>query len=278
VNPVQTLKKCLCGDGEFSVVFEYVSPPEGETAFSFSPGCKYQRNISKCDKCGHYLSMHDMDLTGLYDGDYVDALYQDDDKFLETFYRIRNLDKSESDNFARVDRVLGFAKKHLPGVKSPKALDVGSGLCVFLDRLKDSGWDCTALDTDPRQVQHAKDIVGINAILGDFTETVELGQFHLIALNKVLEHVIDPVTMLNRCHGFLEAGGFVYLEVPDGERAALDGKDREEFYIDHWHMFIPESLEILTANAGFKIIEMKRLKEPSTKYTIYAFLQKVDKT
>ena len=51
-----------------------------------------------------------------------------------------------------------------------------------------------------------------------------------------------------------------------------DGPDREEFLIDHPHIFSAASMTLLAQKAGFQVNELRRIREPSGKYTIYMFL------
>jgi SAM-dependent methyltransferase len=253
----------------------------GEVKFSFSSSGRYYRELLRCTRCGHFVSRHRMSGSVLYDGDYVNATYGDDGGLRRNFDRINALDPAKSDNLGRVRRVLEFASSQRAAssesTKPPSVLDVGSGLCVFLHRMKAAGWECTALDPDQRAVKHAKEVVGVSAVCADFMQAEGLGTFDLIAFNKVLEHVADPVTMLARSREYLAPGGFVYVELPDGEMAACDGKGREEFFIDHLHVFSAASLAILASHAGFTVRQLERLQEPSTKYTLRAFLTREEK-
>ena len=90
--------------------------------------------------------------------------------------------------------------------------------------------------------------------------------------NKVLEHVEDPVAMLARSSDVLAGGGVVYVEVPDGEAAAVQGPEREEFFIEHHHVFSLGSLAMTAARAGLSPLALERLREPSSKFTLRAFL------
>jgi hypothetical protein len=136
--------------------------------------------------------------------------------------------------------------------------------------MRDAGWDVTALDPDPRAVEHLREHVGVGAVLGDFMTADAGGRFDLVTFNKVLEHVEDPVAMLARAATLTD---LVYLELPDAEGAGADGPEREEFFIEHLHVFSMASLCLLATRAGFRVRSAVRLREPSTKYTLAALLK-----
>lgn len=265
--------RCLCEGDVFAPLFTYTAPPGGETRFPLRT--VYRREIVSCERCGHLMSVHEMDLEELYAGPYVTSTYGDDG-IRRAFERILALDPSKSDNVGRVARLVAFAETWWlpsPTPSGPRTiLDVGSGLCVFLHRMKGMGWRCTALDPDPRAVTHARERVGVAAVCGDFLTVEAFGQFDVVTFNKVLEHVRDPVAMLVNAQAHVAPGGFVYLEVPDGEMARRDGPGREEFFIDHWHVFSAASVVLLARRAGFVVRLLERLQEPSSKYTLRAFL------
>lgn len=264
---------CPCQGQHFTPEFIYTAPPEGETRFNLGQQ-SYEREIWRCQLCQHFVSVHQMDLQSLYQQDYVNSTYGED-RFRQVFDRITSLPPEKSDNVGRVQRILEFADQQLtrPAQENrvPTILDVGSGLCVFLHRLKTAGWLGTALDPDPRMVKHAQKTVGVQGICGDFMQLSDLGQFDVITFNKVLEHVADPVAMLHKSAQHLNPGGFVYVELPDGEGAATEGPGREEFFIEHLHVFSAASIVLLIERAGFELVELERLREPSSKYTLRAF-------
>jgi hypothetical protein len=61
--------------------------------------------------------------------------------------------------------------------------------------------------------------------------------------------------------------------LPDGEVASQHGSDREEFTIDHLHVFSMTSACLLSARAGFEVVSASRIVEPSTKYSLCLFLR-----
>lgn len=270
MNRESTPLRCICRGDYLKTVFSYDLPPVGETQFDLST--EYNRDVLRCDLCGHFVTHHDMDVSSLYTSQYVSSTYGDDG-LRSAYDRIMGLDPITSDNVARVQNLISYTEVSGFGV-GKTLLDVGSGLCVFPSAMKNAGWDCTVVDPDSRAVAHAQDVVGVKAVCGDYMEIEGLGEFDVVTFNKVLEHVKDPVNMLSRASEHLKSKGFVYIEVPDGEAAVSDGPGREEFFIEHWHVFSPTSLAALVSRAGFSLNIMESLIEPSGKYTLRAFATK----
>jgi SAM-dependent methyltransferase len=255
-------------------VHRYDAAPAGEVRFALRAGTAYHRELFRCDACGHFLSRHAMDLSDLYSGGYVDATYGGAGGLRRNFERIITLPPERSDNAGRVARIVAYAESVLPpSARPPSILDVGSGLGVFAHRMKQAGWRCAVVDPDPRNASHARETVGVEAHCGDFMKVDDLGRYDAISFNKVLEHVEEPVAMLRRAASLLEAHGFVYIELPDGEGAAEEGFGREEFFIDHLHVFSAESFAALVRRAGFRLDVLERIREPSAKFTLRGFVR-----
>ncbi|WP_085906790.1 class I SAM-dependent methyltransferase [Kiloniella majae] len=262
---------CPCGSSSRHTTFTYNEPPLGETAFDIG-NQSYTRSYECCDYCGHYSSVTEMDLGFIYDGAYVNQTYGD--RMGQIFNRIIALPPEKSDNEGRAQYLLSQAQNHFNDGQKISLLDIGSGLSVFPWRMKKEGWDITALDPDERAARHAKEVVGVKSIAADFLElnANDCGTFDIITLNKVLEHVEKPAEMLEKVQDFLKPNGFVYIELPD-VAAAVDGKGREEFFIEHHHIFSIASMSIMAEKAGFKVERIERLIEPSTKYTLRGILK-----
>jgi len=264
-----TSLSCPCDKPDPVPAFQYNQPPEGETRFDLR-GQTYQRAYKKCRNCGHWHAEIQMDLTDFYRGGYVDGTYGD--RLKENFKRILALSENLSDNTARVKRVLDFAKRKWGEKKTPSLLDVGSGLAVFPYRMKEAGWQVTALDPDERAAAHARENAGVKSVHADFLQwEPETGErFDVITLNKVLEHVEEPITMMAHARRWIRPGGFLYEEVPDAA-AAKKGQGREEFFIEHLHIFTRSSLTQMAAKAGWKNELIEEISEPSGKITLFAF-------
>lgn len=263
----------MCGESGMAVHFTYSEPPPLETRFPLAKGERYWRELHRCGHCGHYVESFAPDQGQLYSGEYVSTLYQDDDGIRRAFDRINALPPEQSDNVGRVRFIDNYCRSRWSGRRTPRLLDVGAGLGVFPFRMKQAGWDCVALDVDERLGAHHRDVIGVQALTGDVRTIEGVGTFELVSFNKVLEHVDEPVAMLSSVGRLLTPDGLVYVELPDGEAAEAEGKEREEFLLGHKHVFSLASYARLIANAGFELLTCERLREPSTKFTLRGFVR-----
>ena len=259
----------FCKGKSFSIRFEYDSPPNGETKFELK-NQDYKRGYFSCNFCGHWFLEHEFDMKNFYSKEYMNSTYSD--KISEIFEKIISMPSEKSDNYGRIKRIKEFKEVIFPNKKTVDLLDVGSGLGVFSYSVKNIGWNCTAIDPDERSIAHIKKRIGIQTIHGEFTKVKNTNKYNVITLNKVLEHVIDPTAMLIKVKNNLHNDGFIYVEVPDAEEASKEGKNREEFFIDHVHVFSKLSLIFMCKNAGLQTIRVERIKEPSGKFTLFAFI------
>jgi SAM-dependent methyltransferase len=264
--------RCPCGERLLDVAARYDAAPQGETRFSLSEQ-RYQRGYRSCRACAHWFGEHAMDLSALYDREYVDATYGGADGMRRRFAAVMALPPERSDNRARVARVLAFAHGRLDDDGGRRRLlDVGAGLGVFPAAMAEAGWEAVALEPDPRTIEHLREVARVDALASD-VERVDPethGRFDAVTFNKVLEHVEDPVPLLAAAGRLLTARGFVYVEVPDVAAAAA-GLGREEFFIEHHHVFSPASLVMLAERAGLAVAALERLREPSGKFTLRLF-------
>jgi len=152
--------RCPCDEQflETRSDFIYDARPPGEVRYELP--APYRREYRHCTLCGHWFSKHDYDFAAFYNGAYVDASYGDG--LRRAFERIMALPRDRSDNYHRVERIADFAKRMVVEGRARRLLDVGSGLAVFPALMKKRGWNCTALDPDPRAVDHAKEVVGVD--------------------------------------------------------------------------------------------------------------------
>ena len=261
----------ICKSSSVKEVAVFDKKPADENDFAIKD---YQRVLKECETCKHLFNIHDYDVESFYSGHYADSVYQD--KIGEKFEKIINLPEGKSDNKERVARIINMlSQEHIaPDNKKFNVLDIGSGLCVFLYELSQkTDWHCTALDPDKNQAEHARTRCGVDTVTRDVMAYVPDNPYDFISLNKVLEHFEEPENLLKKMKSFLpkDKRGYVYVEVPDGEYAARDSYEREEFFIEHFHAFSYQSLFNIMIKTGYDPLHMSRIREPSGKYTLFCF-------
>ena len=266
----------MCSQENLGRKFFYDAPQNVEKNFLLAQQGVYWREMYCCKNCGHFLEHFDKNQNNLYSEEYVSSTYQDFVGIKKAFDRINSLSPSESDNIGRVKYVNEFCKNYWKKDASSHLtlLDVGAGLGVFPHQMNKRGWECTAIDMDERLVEHHREAVGIKSLCGDLRGQTSLSFYNLITFNKVLEHINNPVEVLAYAGQLLSNNGLIYVELPDGEAAAIEGKSREEFLIGHVHVFSFSSFALLVQKSGFQLICCERIREPSTKYTLRGFMRK----
>lgn len=258
-----------CTKPNYILIKKFSKPPKNEPIYKVN---LYKRFLYKCITCGHFINKSNIDFKKIYQKDYSNISHGKDLK--NKLLKIMAL-KSKSDNYHRVKRIIKFLDIH--SKKKIEVLDVGSGFGIFpitLKKIKPK-WSVTALEPDRENVNFIKEFdVNIKkSFIEKFTTT---NKFDFISLNKVVEHLVNPSSVLKKISKLLKKNGIIYIEVPDADNAYKDKSkfNREEFFADHHHIFSKKSLINITKETGYKTKILKQIKEPSKKYTIYTFLKK----
>lgn len=135
-----------------------------------------------------------------------------------------------------------------------RLLEVGCGNGKRLARMRDLGWDVTGQEIDPVASEYVRKEKGISVHLGSLETMNTDGEFDVVILSHVIEHVHDPVTLLMMCHRQLKKDGLLVLLTPNaasyGHRkfgTAWRGLESPR----HIHLFTCRTLAQLAQKAGF---------------------------
>jgi 2-polyprenyl-3-methyl-5-hydroxy-6-metoxy-1,4-benzoquinol methylase len=159
--------------------------------------------------------------------------------------------------------ILRFAGTH------GKILDVGTGSGMLLRqvaRIARSKQNLYANDFSESALAPLK-AEGFQAILGraELLDTPE--RFQVICLNQVLEHLQDPVAVVNRLTALLAPGGYLFIETPNTD--SLDAHLFARRYWGGYHiprhfwLFSEASLRQLLTASGLLISEVHYLASPA---------------
>lgn len=268
--------KCYCfldtkkNQKNIELFYNYNSRPIFEPDYKIK---NYKRKIMRCKICGHFTASHKIKVHEFYKKNYSIISHGDDMR--KKFDKLLSL-KSKSDNHYRIKRFLSKFKNLK--AKEIRLLDVGSGLGIFLYQLKKKvNWNLIGIEPDINFVKFSKKI-NIKVLHSNLkSNTFKKNSFNIITMNKIIEHVKNPVKLLKISKRLLKQNEIIYIEVPDGYSASKlkDGKCREEFFVDHLHVFTKKSLRNCVELSGLKLLKIKSLKEKSGKLTLYAFAKKI---
>ena len=264
----------VCGKSDYRIIASIDEKPKGETDYHI-PAEQYYREICQCNHCAVFFNKHDLIPEDFYQGQYNAAITLGN--LQERYQKIMSLPEDKSDNKLRVQRIIQFLKEKQKQPHQVSALDVGSGTGVFPGELQKQGVQASCVDPDSQAVQLAREHIRVyEAFEGSLRDVPKEKKYDLITYNKVLEHVKAPVELLKEAGDYLQKGGIVYVELPWGTPSVEVGKEKErqEFFLEHHTIFNQDSFRYLVRQAGFALLALETLTEPSGKFTIYGFMQK----
>ncbi|MGL4489961.1 MAG: class I SAM-dependent methyltransferase [Rhizobiaceae bacterium] len=134
-----------------------------------------------------------------------------------------------------------------------KCLDLGSGSGEFMFLAKAMGMNCRGVEPNEGYANYCKEKLDLDVANQTLEETkFAESSFDLIRLSHVLEHMRDPVRSLKVLHSWLNAGGMLYIEVPDIEAEAAQKMHGRLFHFGHIFNFNPVTLRLAAGLAGFE--------------------------
>lgn len=210
-----------------------------------------------CNFCQVAIQPSDDELSRLYMN-----LHKDHSKY-------RNDTAAERENIARFNFVRKFI---LPG---SKILDAGCSTGDFLSVAKE-GYNVFGVDISSGAVDFAKSRLPdiSNKIFSSSLEDInsQWGEFDAICLWDVIEHVKDPIAVLNGLFGLLKPGGILFFSTPDVDSlTAKIMRKNWAFMIPPLHLgfFSRKSIDyIFASKLPAKILEYRT----KGKWTNLAFL------
>ena len=102
------------------------------------------------------------------------------------------------------------------GFKKGRLLDFGCGMGHFMNYAIGEGWDTVGCDLSKQAVEIARSQYKLDVVHGGIDEVRKRGgQYRLITLWNVLDHLGDPLETLTNLQGLLEEGGGILIRVPD---------------------------------------------------------------
>ncbi|NVK50636.1 MAG: class I SAM-dependent methyltransferase [Cyclobacteriaceae bacterium] len=182
-----------------------------------------------CSNCGVLWTWipKEIDATSLY----RDEVYQVVDNRQSIFEKII---------FREARKILNGARKINPSAIG--ILDFGSGKGQFLAVAKNLGWEGIGIETEKARADFAHEKYGVK-VLNQYYQSgkIAAGNYDLITLNHVLEHLPSPLEMLKELlQSNLADKGILYIELPrsDSWQAQIAGENWMHWdipkHLTHW--------------------------------------------
>ena len=145
-----------------------------------------------------------------------------------------------------IDRII-FLQKNF--ITEGKLLDVGAGGGEFTYLCGLKGFESEGIEPNIGYSNFAQNEYSININTGQLSD-VE-GQFEVITMFHVLEHIPDPVHTFEKLWGLLTDNGYLFIEVPNIE--TNDASPHNIYFKAHIHYFSEATL-ISAASNCFEVI------------------------
>ncbi|MCJ7633959.1 class I SAM-dependent methyltransferase, partial [Candidatus Bathyarchaeota archaeon] len=237
----------LCSSNAIEVFFEQVRypiwggpvvPPEQ------APQIKYGKlQIGICSDCGYIMLISptpEVLRSLLYEGFYSSSnpFVEDPDTIID----------------ARTSQLLDFIEPIFK-LDMVSVLEIGAYDGQFLYQLRKRGWQVFGCEPNPigqlAAQRYGMDIKQAYFETGLYTPS----SFDLIVARFVLEHVPNPIEFLQAVWATLKPGGYVVLDMPDGESRVLN-RVLGSLVTEHVSYFGAHTLKLALAQAHFIQIEL----------------------
>jgi len=209
--------------------------------------------ILRCRGCGHVFSSYPGDPH--FDGFWGDSVADDDHFYWRT---------------ARTPMYDDFIRMFLAG-RSGTLLDMGCGLGFFLARIRRLGtWEPHGCEISPAAARYARERNHLRHVVCSRLQELDApgGAFDIITMWDVLDHMLSPDPLLQRCHALLRGGGICFIRTPNVTvqlaRArlsrALNRPSKGLQAREHLHHYSKSSIRMLLQRNGFTDITFAHLR------------------
>jgi len=146
--------------------------------------------------------------------------------------------------------------------KTSRVLDFGCGEGCLLREISSRMPDLEVEAVEPgenfRDFAREYAACAVYASLDHLLESSS-GKFDLITINHVLEHLMQPDTILSRLKQLLAEDGYIFIDVP-----AIEGyRSVESLHIGHMFHFSENTLQLLATSLGYRVLSIERHHPPN---------------
>jgi 2-polyprenyl-3-methyl-5-hydroxy-6-metoxy-1,4-benzoquinol methylase len=204
-------------------------------------GSKNDFRVFSCESCATLYTVH---LPGVSHSQDYDSYYTAENLTVPAF-----VDR-------RLDEIVPTFE---PYRKNNRLLDVGFGAGSFLEAAARNNWQALGVEVSQSAVEHVRER-GFEVFCGELEKAAYPDDyFDVVILSEVLEHVPDPMALLEASVRVLRPGGLLWATTPHGRgiSARLLGLEWSNVCPpDHLQLFSVAGTEALLSGAGLRRLEI----------------------
>jgi SAM-dependent methyltransferase len=215
---------------------------EGAYGTSNLPGLK------QCQNCGFIsadMSLSDEQLGSLYGEDYFHG---------DEYRNYVSEQDSLQDNFRRRLRTL---HEIIPDLGDKSVFEIGCAYGFFLDEVGKDVRCASGIDISVEGTRHAREVLGADAMTGNYLAYSPPEQVDLVAMWDTIEHLPRPDLFIAHASRHLREGG--HIAVTTGDIGSLNARLRGKRWRmihppTHLHYFSVSTLTRLLERNGFEVV------------------------
>src|SRR5262245_5439736 len=164
-------------------------------------------------------------------------------------------DRMKADFPAKVSMAIHYAK-----VPTTRLLDVGCGKDFFVEAALDANIGAEGIDLSRSGIEYAFNTLGVKATTGRIQDHKKEGwkeSFDVVTLWATIEHLPDPISVIQAIHDCLKPGGVLLCDTGLGHNVwekFLPGHNQWYDAPQHLFVFSEQGLVSLLTQCGFSII------------------------
>ena len=165
---------------------------------------RYGFQVGRCTRCGSTFVLDKVNESELKD------MYGDD----SSFERFSNLIDNEKVSKRHLDALHLFRELLPSGTISPRIFDVGAGSGAFLNQARGCGFEMYGNELSDSAIRMAHEKYGIALSPLPLEQDQRSDAFDVITMWGLIEHVLDPVAVLQSAFDALCRGGILFIYTP----------------------------------------------------------------
>jgi 2-polyprenyl-3-methyl-5-hydroxy-6-metoxy-1,4-benzoquinol methylase len=203
--------------------------------------------VHRCARCGTIMA---------------DVAFEHEQYESDAYYSMKFKTKDE------IDRYWGMRWRHVLAAirrrtRPDRLLDVGAGNGYFVHLARSEfGWDATGLEISEKETAFAASVLGTDLKV-ELLDEHAARDYSTVTLFNVVEHVPDPLKLLEEAFAHVRPGGTVVVTTPNPSciQARVKGLQRWGMIQPphHINLFTRESLGALIERAGFRPVHYETL-------------------